>query len=110
MEYSPSFFVLNSYPITVLERSGDTNGKVLFPNVKAIVTESRFILYNEAREAVFESEVTAFDGNVVNGYTVDTPVGNFYLFKSGGCGCGSTLKSFNPFGFGVPYEAQLRSK
>lgn len=108
MTYVPEYYLLNSYPLTIVQNDTGQSGDVLFAEVKVIITESKMFVYEQDRSLVFEANVTDYAGNVVTGYNIKTDKGIFHMFKSGGCGCGSTLKSYNPFGFGIPYDIQLR--
>lgn len=48
-------------------------------------------------EVAFESDALSVEGNRIAGYNILTPDGNILAVRAGGCGCGSKLKTFDPF-------------
>lgn len=46
---------------------------------------------------VFTAPVLSIEGNRMAGYSIQTPTGELKAISAGGCGCGSPLRSFDPF-------------
>lgn len=84
------------YPASVVF-SFDTNP---FPRSRAVVTADRVIVLVEAGRGIGvlydeRLEDVSGDRNMVVATTAD---GQVTITKQGGCGCGSRLRSYRPFG------------
>lgn len=93
----PKFIRNSLYPVTI--RSND---EILYKEVKIIIGDTNYYIYDETIDGP-----TLVEEDAIYDYSRDplqllTPTQTYHLSKSGGCGCGSRLKHFNPF-FGVPY-------
>lgn len=56
-----------------------------------------FIRNNGEPEVVYESSELSMSGNRLAGFDIQTPDGIVKAIRAGGCGCGSKLKSFDPY-------------
>lgn len=94
---SPKFIRNALFPVTI--RSDDN---ILYSEVKIIIGDVNYYIYQETIDGpTLVEEGAVYDYSREN-LTLVTESETYYISKSGGCGCGSRLKHFNPF-FGVPY-------
>lgn len=80
-------------------RDGD---EIKYTEAKIIIGDANYYIYQETIDGptlIEEGPIYDYDRNTL---TLITDTTTYHLIKSGGCGCGSRLKHFNPF-FGVPY-------
>jgi len=93
----PKFIRNSLYPMTI--RSND---EILYTEVKIIIGDTHYYIYDETIDGPTLVEEGAVYDYSRESLTLTTETATYHLSKSGGCGCGSRLKFFNPF-FGVPY-------
>lgn len=91
-------FIRNSlFPVTI--RSND---EIIYNEVKIIIADTNYYIFEETIDGpTLVEEGAVYDYSREN-LVLTTESAEYHLSKSGGCGCGSRLKHFNPF-FGVPY-------
>jgi hypothetical protein len=93
---------LDLFPATV-----SVDGTVVYDEVKAIVTDSTFYIFEDTLEGptyTKEEVLVSFEGTNKTGYTVVTEQGTYHVIRHLGCACGSRLRGVHPFS-GVPREA-----
>lgn len=97
-EITPPKFIRNAFfPVTI--RSDD---EILYTEVKIFITDINYYIFKETIDGPTLVEDGAIFDYTKENLTLTTETSTYYISKSGGCGCGSRLKHFNPF-FGVPY-------
>lgn len=96
-----SYIRFASFPMT-LSKDGD----ILYKEIKAFVTDTHLIIVDNNRNPALIENLISLEGSTAKGYTVTTDVAVYSLFRSLGCACGSTLRSFNPYR-GIPHVSQL---
>ena len=92
------------YPANVSFSFGTHN----YPKARAIVTADSILVLVEggtSTAVLYEArmEDVTFDGRSA---TVTTEDGTVTISRAGGCGCGSRLRSYRPFGRAVRMELQ----
>lgn len=93
---------LDLFPATVTT----SDGTVLGEDLKAIVTDSTFYIFEDTLEGptyTKEEVLVSFEGTNKTGYTVVTEQDTYHVARSLGCACGSRLRGVHPFS-GVPRE------
>lgn len=87
---------LDLYPATVKLPDGSS-----LSNARTIVADGKLLVYVMSGGMPFlhfEQAVVEIGGKQPTGwYQIQTEAGSAELRKLGGCGCGSRLKTFNPF-------------
>lgn len=87
---------LDVYPAKVTLPSG-----AVLNRARAIIADNRLLVYvanNGVPHLQFERDISSIEGSSpINGVRVLVEDGVVELRKAGGCGCGSRLKSYNPF-------------
>lgn len=105
----PNFLRFNLHPIEVEIKNGDEL-KAIHYESRVVVTDEDVFLYvngNSGPEIGFTDRLEDFSGNAADGWTVQTSTGlTLNMTRSVGCGCGSSLKGYNPFP-GIPFEKML---
>lgn len=102
MSYPEAQFIrLAWFPITIHK-----DGELVIQEGKIFVTDSHVLVFNNSKEAIISEPLQALEGSMSRGYTVITTENTYQAVNSVGCGCGSRLRSFNPYR-GVAHISQL---
>lgn len=103
----PQFIRFNLFPIAVDVTDSEGNPVINHTATRAIVTDDEVYIYADdthGPSVIFNDRLEDFSGTAQNGWTALTSDGNTVnMTRSGGCGCGSRLKGYNPFP-GLPFE------
>jgi hypothetical protein len=106
----PNFIRFNLFPLAVTVNDKDGNPVQAHNAARTIVTDDEVFVYVDGAqgpEVFFTDRLEDFEGNASDGWTVKTSEeSSLTMTRSGGCGCGSRLKGYNPFP-GIPYEKQI---
>ena len=92
-----SFLRLELFPAEVTDESSTKIDKT---NLKAIVTDSYFLLYTDSPSGpslYLQEDLVSFAGGPTTGYQAVTPSHTYHIRRANGCGCGSRLRAFRPF-------------
>jgi hypothetical protein len=110
----PQFMRFSLFPLEATVT--DANGNVIHehPKTRVVVTDDEVYVYTddpagkEKAVVLFTDRINDFEGNAVEGWTVETVDDYVVTFRrSGGCSCGSRLKGFDPFP-GLPWPEDKR--
>lgn len=103
----PNFIRFNLFPVSITVNDSEGNPIKAHNAARAFVTDDEVIVYvddTNGPSVFYNDRLEDFSGDATVGWTVLTSEEHtLHLKRSGGCGCGSRLKGFNPFP-GVPYE------
>lgn len=92
-----SYLRLELFPAEVKDESSEL---IQQKNLKAIVTDSYFLLYTDSPTGPalhLQEDLVSFAGSPTTGYRAETPSHTYYINRARGCGCGSRLRGFRPF-------------
>lgn len=86
---------LDFFPANVYTPEGSR-----FESVRLILADGYVQVYGATAAGivkVYERPYQSWEGNRIAGYSILTSEGNVVGNPAGGCGCGSPLRSFDPF-------------
>lgn len=102
----PQFIRFNLYPLETHVYDKDGHPLQVNQNTRTVVTDDEVYVYVDDHSGPsiwFTDRLEDFSGDATNGWTVETSDYTVKMKRSGGCGCGSRLKGYNPFP-GLPFE------